>query len=133
MFVRAWHTAWDRMVLLDCQSQLREIGWHCRNYADQHHGLFPSLWIDLRVDETNGDWRIDFRCPYGGHNPGAWENIDLWSDYRLIPGRTTNDPPNRILAVENLADHKGTGANVLYVDGSTQWLSVSNLLKADLK
>jgi prepilin-type processing-associated H-X9-DG protein len=52
----------------------------------------------------------------------------LWADYRLLPGRTTNDPPDRVLAVEPLANHGSSGANVLFVDGSCEWWPVSRFL-----
>lgn len=133
MVVKAFLRGWDKMVIMDCEHQLSEIGVECRIYARDHGGRFPSQWTDLTCVEGAENWRRMFRCPYSGHDAGGWTNVDLWADYHLLPGRTMNDPPNRILAVENLANHKGTGANVLYVDGSSGWLATSKLLKTELK
>jgi prepilin-type processing-associated H-X9-DG protein len=69
-----------------------------------------------------------FCCPCAGHNPGAWERLDLWSDYHLLPERTTNNPATTVLVIEPLANHSSKGANVLFVDGSTAWWPASRVL-----
>jgi len=111
----------------DCGLQLRHIGVGCRMYAETHEGRLPSQWSDLSEVEDGMAWDKMFRCPMSGHESGNWEQVDLWADYRLIPGRTTNDPPNVILAIELLSNHK-SGANVLLVDGSSGWLSAAQVL-----
>jgi len=140
MLVPAVKSAWEKMLRLDCNYALREIGFLCREHAAAHGGHFPNTWAELNVpdeDETNLVKLL--RCPSTGHEVGAWSQIDLWSDYRLLPGRTTNDPPNRILAIEPLANHQSAGANVLFVDGSTQWwpaarvLGITNEMNANTK
>lgn len=47
--------------------------------------------------------------------------------YWWIPGRTTNDGPDTILALEPPANHQ-TGANALCVDGSSVWGARSRVL-----
>jgi hypothetical protein len=107
----------------DCGYNLRQISLPCREYAAGHDGKFPSTWAELNLVGENSNWAKLFRCPSTGHEVGTWTQVDLWSDYRLIPGRSTNDPPGTILAVEPLANHGSTGAHVLLVDGSTAWWS----------
>jgi len=116
----------------DCRMLLaRNLGVECRVYAAKHDGRFPVKWSDLEWDDmdgmTNTTWARQFVCPTVGHGPGDWKQVDLWSDYRLFPGRTTNDSPDTVLAIEPLSNHK-TGANVLFVDGSSQWWPTKRVL-----
>jgi prepilin-type processing-associated H-X9-DG protein len=116
----------------DCRMLLaRNLGVECRVYAAKHDGRFPTKWSDFELDDmhgmTNTTWARQFVCPTVGHGPGDWQQVDLWSDYRLIPGRTTNDSPDTVLAIEPLSNHK-TGANVLFVDGSSQWWPAKRIL-----
>jgi len=106
----------------DCRMLLaRNLGVECRVYAAKHDGQFPTKWSELEWDDMDGITNMTwvFACPTVGHSPGNSKHVDLWSDYRLIPGRTTNDSPDTVLAIEPLSNHK-TGANVLFVDGSSQ-------------
>ena len=116
----------------DCRLQLRNISIRLQEHAADHGGQFPTKWSELKWDDLGGientTWPRAFRCPTVGHEPGSWDRVDLWSDYRLIPGRTTNDPPDTILAIEPLSNHKA-GANVLFVDGSSAWWPVSEVLE----
>jgi prepilin-type processing-associated H-X9-DG protein len=123
-----WTTAWEKMVRLDCLNNLRQISVPCREYAAQHDGHFPSSWVELNLVGEDAGWAKLLHCPESHHEVGIWSQVDLWSDYRLLPGRSTNDPANTILALEPLTNHGGMGANVLYVDGSTQWLPAARLL-----
>lgn len=116
----------------DCgKMHLRNIGVRCREYAENHGGQFPAKWSDLQWDDmggiTNSTWGQQFVCPTIGRQPGDWKQVDCWSDYRLIPGRTTNDWAYTILAIEPLSNH-GTGANVLFVNGGSTWLTVAQVL-----
>jgi hypothetical protein len=122
------HKAWGKMVRLDCQNNLRQIGLECREYAAEHDGHFPSTWVELNFVGEHADWAKLLRCPSTRHEVGLWTQVDLWADYRLLPGRSTNDPPERILALEPLGNHGSLGANVLFIDGGTQWWPVSRLL-----
>lgn len=110
--------------------QLRDIGVRCREFAIDHNGRFPTQWLELDWNQTNrfttSNWPQMWVCPTLGHKAGAWDRVDLWSDYRLIAGRTTNDAPDTILAIEPLANHND-GAHVLFVDGSTAWWPASKL------
>lgn len=116
----------------DCRLlHLRQIGVRCRMFAMYHEGRFPAKWSELEWSDmggiTNTTWPRLFACPTAGHGAGDWAQVDLWSDYRLMPGLSTNDPPKTILAIEPLSNHE-TGANVLFVDGSSTWLTREQVL-----
>lgn len=116
-----------KIMKYECGLQLRHIGLGCRMYADMHNGRMPSKWTDLREVKDGPPWHKMLRCPSGGHEAGIEAQVDLWAGYRLIPGLTTNDPPHTILAIELLSNHE-TGANVLFVDGSSAWLTAAQVL-----
>lgn len=112
----------------ECIYNLRTIGLRCREYAVEHGNHFPNTWADLGPLETGSTWDRVFCCPSTHHRPGNWARLDLWADYHLLPGRSTTDPTNAVLAIESLANHASTGANVLFVDGRLQWWSARQVL-----
>lgn len=128
MLISGFKQAWEMMLRLDCESNLRQIGVRCRMYAAEHDGHFPSTWTELNLVGEDANWAQLFRCPSTKHGIGIWTQVDLWSDYRLFPGRSTNDPPDKVLALEPLGNHRSAGANVLFVDGRTQWWPALRLL-----
>jgi prepilin-type processing-associated H-X9-DG protein len=128
MFVQALNRAWREMLRLDCQHNLSELGVPCREFAEKHNGQFPSKWTELNFVGEDFNWAKVLCCPQTHHETGDWKSVDLWADYRLLPGRSTHDPPNTILAIEPLGNHASTGANVLFVDGSTEWWPLARLL-----
>ncbi len=128
--LRAVHTAWGKMLRLDCGYNLHELALACREYAAEHGGRYPSRWVDLNFTGENSNWAKLLRCPQTYHDIGTWTQVDLWADYRLIPGRSTSDAPTTILALEPLGNHASAGANVLFVDGATAWWPQSRLLGA---
>ena len=121
LFLLAMSQGFKGLARTDCRESLRQIGLCCREYAAAHNGKFPSAWVELNLVGENAGWAQLLRCPWTGHEVGIWTNVDLWADYRLIAGRSTSDPPGTVLAIEPLANHGSTGANVLFVDGSVQW------------
>jgi prepilin-type processing-associated H-X9-DG protein len=66
-------------------------------------------------------------CPCSGHNPGMISNCDNWTDYAYVSGLNEDDP-NGVSAFCPPENHDGKGANVLYGDGSVQWLQVSHFV-----
>jgi prepilin-type processing-associated H-X9-DG protein len=125
--------AWAKMSRLDCEFNLRQLSVPCREYAAKHNGSFPSKWSELDLTEDNANWVNILHCPRTYREIGAWTNVDLWADYRLIPGRSTNDPPDTILAIEPLENHASEGANVLFVDGSTAWWPLARVVGTNAK
>lgn len=130
MVISAFNKGWEKMLRLGCNCNLRQIGIYCREYAATNQGRMPSSWSDLSLDEKGTNWGKLFCCPSvrPHHGPGRWSQADLWSDYRLFAGRTTNDSQDRILAIESPGNHHGVGVNVLFVDGSTEWFPISRVL-----
>jgi prepilin-type processing-associated H-X9-DG protein len=126
--MRGLSTAWEKMVRLDCQGNLRELSGPLHEYAAEHKGRFPSTWSKLNFVGDEANWAKLLRCPDTRHEIGTWAEVDSWADYRLLPGRSKNDSRDAILAVEPLSNHKAAGANVLFVDGSTQWWPASRFL-----
>jgi len=126
--VWGFNMARERMVRLDCEHNLKELSVPLREYAAAHNGNFPSTWVELNFVGDEANWAKLLCCPAAGHGVGTWAQVDLWSDYRVLSGRNTNDSPDRILAVEPLSNHGAAGANVLFVDGRTQWWPVSRFL-----
>ncbi len=136
LYVAAVMIAMKAHLKDDCRTlNMRDIGIRCRMYAANHSGQFPAKWSDLEWDDMGGientTWDRAFACPTVGHGQGDWKQVDLWSDYRLIPGRTTNDSPNTVLAIEPLSNHQ-TGANVLFVDGSSAWWPAAKVIGVKL-
>ena len=129
VLVQAYQSMIKGVMRKECGFSLNHnIGVRCREYAMAHNGRFPNTWADLGPLEKGSTWDRVFRCPCTDHEPGVWDRLDIWSDYRLLPGRATTDPPNTILVIEPLANHSGQGANVLFVDGSTSWWTASQVL-----
>jgi prepilin-type processing-associated H-X9-DG protein len=108
---------------------LSELGVRCREYAEKHNGHFPSAWDELDFVGDDANWAKVLCCPQTHHEIGAWSAVNLKAEYRLLPGRSTNDPPDTILALEPLENHASMGANVLFVDGRTEWWPRSRLLE----
>ena len=113
MVLQSYHKAWGRMLRLDCECNLRQLGSRCREYAIDHNGHFPSEWVELNFVGEDTNWAKTLRCPQTDHEIGGWTQVDLWADYRLLPGRTTNDPPDsgwEHPMVERFADLGTNGA-----------------------
>jgi prepilin-type processing-associated H-X9-DG protein len=132
LYVAAVMIAMKAHLKEDCGRSLRvNLGVRLREHAEKYEGRFPNNWSELEWDDmggiTNTTWDRLFACPTVGHGAGDWKQVDYWTDYRLIPGRTTNDQIDTVLAIEPLSNHE-TGANVLFVDGSSQWWPAKRVL-----
>ena len=97
MLMSSCRTAWERMLRLDCQSNLRQLGISCREFAATNNGRFPSTWVELNYVGENTNWAKLLHCPTAGHDIGKWTQVDLWTDYRLLP-----DEPRTILPIRFL-------------------------------
>ena len=62
-------------------------------------------------------------CNKSGRTAGTLDGVDAWTDYALVAGLTENDPSVLPQAFCRPEHHNGDGANVLYLDGSVQWLT----------
>jgi len=104
-----------------CQWNLRVI-WKAAKLTGYGEGdrFPPSLQI---IFPTAPDPQL-YICPDSGHNSGDTNHVNLWADYVYVSGLTESDPPGCILAFCPPENHKGEGANVLFIDGSVRWYSV---------
>jgi prepilin-type processing-associated H-X9-DG protein len=109
-----------------CQANLRII-WKAAKLTGYGEGdRFPPSLQTIFTTAPDPKWYI---CPASGHNPGDATQIDMWSDYVYVSGLNESDPPSCVLAFCPPENHKGEGANVLFVDGSVRWYSVEGFKK----
>jgi prepilin-type processing-associated H-X9-DG protein len=97
-----------------CQCDLRYLGVCCATYAEGHGGHWPS---SLNVLTEGGRRALtqpkQLICPVSRQ------------PYNYIPGHTRSDDPNSVVAYESLSNHKGLGANILFLDGSVKWFNAA--------
>lgn len=106
----------DHSRLYSCIGHLAFIGQLAHEHAASHDGRFPSSLKDLPVGK-----RLPLEylvCAASGNPTGDLANLDLWSDYVVVPGLTTNEAPDTILVHERSDNHPDKILNVLFVDGS---------------
>jgi|ERR1041385_2108966 hypothetical protein len=86
VLVQAWHAAWRKMLLVDCQHDLGQLGLRCREYAAEHDGHLPSRWVELNFVGEETNWGRVLVCPQTYRDMGSWEKVDSWASYQLIAG-----------------------------------------------
>ena len=114
------------LVLLPAQSRAREItkraidatnlrgiGQAMMVYAADNQNAFPPDLQTLIVEGTCTPRQ--FIDPSSGHQPPA-------CDYFYVAGLTSKDPADWIIAYSDPNYHSGEGANVLYVNGTVQFM-----------
>jgi prepilin-type processing-associated H-X9-DG protein len=102
-------------------NNLKQIGLAVAMYESDHTNQPPSDFQSLfpYVGGTN-NLRI-FKSPSSDTIIGAPQDVDVWSDYELVPGPTGDDPANEVRAFTK--SRHDDGGNVLFRDGHVQWLS----------
>lgn len=93
-------------------SNLRGIGQAAMVYAFDNGKVFPPNFQTLITDGTCTPRQLI--NPSSGRTAGC--------DYYYVTGLTSDDPRDWIVAYEDPNQHQGEGANVLYVDGTVQFL-----------
>lgn len=94
-------------------SQLRGIGLCLFMYAENNDDQFPTkLQVLLAEGCISPELLIN---PCSGNSPPA-------CDYYYVVGLTKRDPGNWIVAYSDPNYHHGEGANILYLDGSVQFV-----------
>jgi prepilin-type processing-associated H-X9-DG protein len=110
-----------------CRDNLKVIGLASSLYAMDHDGVFPGSLQDLYPEYH--DCLPYWACPTTHATPGDPDEIDGWSDYVLVPGRTENDERNTILAYCRGGQHGTRGVPVLFVDGRVEWVRARDFEK----
>jgi hypothetical protein len=117
---------------LKCASNLRQIGQGIQIYAHEHGGAFPSALDDLLI---SGDLTSEiFICPSSDHEraTGAttqavianFRATPLHCSYVYVGGDLTGTTATaaHVVAYEQTTNHERQGMNVLYGDGTVNWL-----------
>jgi hypothetical protein len=105
---------------VQCEHTLSALGYACAMYEGDHNGSYPTNWGSITNYAESA--RL-FRCVGVSASPGALESVDEWSDFILVPGLSSNDPFDTILAYEPLRNHHGEGGNVLLRNYEVYWRS----------
>ena len=120
---------------IKCASNLRQVGQALQIYANDYGGMYPPSFDELLV---YGDLFPEaFVCPSSDdvtatgattramlanlHRPGFCSYVYAFDGQTLAATTLT---PKHVLAYEDLTNHDRRGMNVLYGDGSVQWLDV---------
>ena len=77
MVIPGFMVSWRKMVRMDCQNNLKQIGSQCREYAAVHGGQFPSMWGDHNFTGEDANRSSPLRCPSTGHEVGIWKQVAL--------------------------------------------------------
>lgn len=105
-----------------CMSNLRGISSACYIYAQDHDKFPPDFQALIDANYVTAK---QFVCPSSGAEPG-----DLSACYTYIPGQSPSSNPTNVLIYENLENHRGEGAAVLFVDAHVEFLKPDALERA---
>jgi prepilin-type processing-associated H-X9-DG protein len=108
-----------------CMSNLSQIGKALKMYSMDGE-TFPPTFRELGTNYV-GSFRI-FVCPSSGNRPGSPSNVCDWTDYTYVSGLGEADPSACAFAFCSPENHSGSGANVVFLDGSVEWLDTSNFV-----
>jgi prepilin-type processing-associated H-X9-DG protein len=116
---------------IKCASNLRQIGQALNMYAASNGGQFPPDLPTLLAMTGMGVTSATFVCPSSqdAAAPGATPAAQAGNltkgphlSYVYVPGLTVQAPAGTVLMHERLTNHRNDGINVLYVDGSVNWI-----------
>jgi len=120
MLLPAISSAREKARRTACMSNLAQMGKASILYSMDHDEKYPP---DLKSLGTIMSFANTYVCKSSGHKPGDMATVDQWTDYILVGNLRASDSARAVLAFCKPESHKGKGTNVLYVDGSVQWLS----------
>ena len=121
MMLPAVSAARDRARRTQCMSNMKQIGLVCNMYALDHDSKYPSRFSELK--DVGGSSVLLFKCPATDTVIGSFASIDQWSDYLLVPNKSSNDSAGDVLAFSK-PECYSRGGNILMVDGSVRWCSI---------
>jgi prepilin-type processing-associated H-X9-DG protein len=135
--------SYRRSPVLDCGTNLRQIGQAMVLYAMDNAGKYPTSIADLLTQDITS---AIFVCPSTNDTIAATAatteataaNVTAGGhlSYAITCAGFTAPPPvDAILAYEPLANHGNSGMNVLFGDGRVEWLWTTEARKllAELK
>ena len=99
-----------------CASHMRHVFDSMRVYAANNHGAYPT-----RLQDVASFFESGFpRCPAVDSGPPSASNAIC--DFEYVPPKADGSADQTsVLVYEPLGNH-GEGMNVLYQDGSVQWI-----------
>ena len=103
-----------------CMSNLSQIGKACAMYSMDHDEALPTSFLGLTNYLANAKV---FVCKSSGHKHGPLHIVDEWTDYILVTNLSAASDSDLVLAYCKPENHKGKGANVLFIDGSVNWVT----------
>lgn len=112
----------EKVRRVSCMNNLHQLAKDCSLYARNNNGKFPTNWFSLAKQLNCNEKLFYCRSVLRKNYPETIDNVDQWSDYVIVPGLNTNDPPDTILAFELLGHHQDEGANLVAIDTSVQWV-----------
>lgn len=122
----------ERAKRTACINNLSAMGKVMKLYSMDHGEKYPSSFASMTNYMENPKLYV---CPCSGKKTGVIETSDQWADYILVTNLTEKSPSVHVHAYckpDNHREHHGI--NVLFVDGSVQWVRESdfNTLACDV-
>jgi hypothetical protein len=115
--VRSVGEARLRREAIACAYELHKLGQLALSLAAQHGGALPGSLHDLARQTGEPDI---FASPFRQGSLGRIDEVDFWSDYRVVADCHTNDPARKVY-MYLVTTNKGHVVRVeLYVDGSVR-------------
>jgi hypothetical protein len=111
----------ERARRTHCANCLRQLATAGTIYSTDYGGHYPTNWSSVAKDYAHAGKLFDCKADPATYHDSI-EGVDEWADFVLIPGITTNDPPDSLLAYEPLSNHRGAGANVITRNRETCWV-----------
>jgi hypothetical protein len=134
----AVHRAREAARRSSCASNLIQVGFALQRYTNNNGGRYPdslhvlvldgSLPAELLLCPSSKDTVAPGTSP--GEQAASLANESGHESYVYLGKDMRVAPAKRVVAFESLADHENEGVNVLYSDGSVQFLTRSAALTA---
>jgi prepilin-type processing-associated H-X9-DG protein len=121
MLIPAISSARERARRTQCMNHLKMIGMSASTYADSHGGKLPKDMATLAKAQSLQ--KATLTCRSAIDKAALADPMDDGFGYVIVPGLSESSPANSVLAFDKLNNHRGRGGNVLFLDGSVQWLN----------